>query len=396
MPVDLTPPRARRFRNSVHPNPGATRVPNGRASDPDVASTLVHGNSIQDGDTYIYLMIYFHPSKTVAEVEREAQEGHEDDLPSHNAEFVVVGELFRSRRCLINTVRHRLRIDDFQLFPSLLRAFRNYDEAGTGRIPKEDLLAVCRQFRLDVITPALGKLMETDHDGLVDIRQVVYLLNWKDEKPDDGRDQSPTTTRQLSPARASASRAFGVPSVGSDLLAPGIRRVDYTNDSRDRSTVAELGPLECPRSKEEIQLGIHCWLPHLPEEMFEEAWSLAVAKHPAGEVSVNRFDEALEEIIKATWQLSPARASASRAFGVPSVGSDLSALGIRRVDDTNDSVDRPTVAELGPLECPRSKELILHGFRAVFLHLHEEMFEEALSLAVAEHPTGEMSVNRFV
>uniref|UniRef100_A0A665UGM4 EF-hand domain-containing protein n=1 Tax=Echeneis naucrates TaxID=173247 RepID=A0A665UGM4_ECHNA len=38
-----TPLTVRKFRNSIHPEPGAIRVHPGRANDPDVATTLVHG-----------------------------------------------------------------------------------------------------------------------------------------------------------------------------------------------------------------------------------------------------------------------------------------------------------------------------------------------------------------
>ncbi|XP_028327171.1 EF-hand domain-containing family member B [Gouania willdenowi] len=43
MPSPLTPPRVRKFRDSLRPGPGAVRVQVGKADDPDVASSLVHG-----------------------------------------------------------------------------------------------------------------------------------------------------------------------------------------------------------------------------------------------------------------------------------------------------------------------------------------------------------------
>ncbi|XP_070768717.1 EF-hand domain-containing family member B [Enoplosus armatus] len=135
-----TPPVVRKFRNSIQPEPGAIRVHQGRANDPDVASTLVHGISTKSSltgrslinppqktlfqqkleelseavytsrqkallgrshDQHVGLPAYgvktlrefdvreiINPSKTAEEVEREAQEGHEAYIRSHNSYFV--------------------------------------------------------------------------------------------------------------------------------------------------------------------------------------------------------------------------------------------------------------------------------------------------------------------
>ncbi|XP_029307763.1 LOW QUALITY PROTEIN: EF-hand domain-containing family member B [Cottoperca gobio] len=142
-----TPPVVRKFRNSTQPEPGAIRVHRGKASDPDVATTLVHGIStkssltgrdllnppqktlfqqkLQELNEAVYtsskkaqvgrshhqhvglptcntdqtlhgvktvrgldVREIINPSKTAADVEREAQEGHESYIRSHNAYFV--------------------------------------------------------------------------------------------------------------------------------------------------------------------------------------------------------------------------------------------------------------------------------------------------------------------
>ncbi|XP_026173079.1 EF-hand domain-containing family member B isoform X2 [Mastacembelus armatus] len=142
-----TPPVVRKFRNSVRPEPGAIRVHQGKANDPDSASILVHGISTKssisgksllnppqqtlfqqklqelseavytsnqkaplgrsryqhiglpawynDRTTFgvqtvqgLYARDIINPSKTPEEVEKEAQEGHEDYVRSHNAYFV--------------------------------------------------------------------------------------------------------------------------------------------------------------------------------------------------------------------------------------------------------------------------------------------------------------------
>uniref|UniRef100_UPI0037E82E0B EF-hand domain-containing family member B n=1 Tax=Semicossyphus pulcher TaxID=241346 RepID=UPI0037E82E0B len=142
-----TPPVVRKFRNSTQPEPGAIRVHQGKANDPDVANTLVHGISTKSsltGKSLLYpprktlfqqklhelseagyasskkapvgkshgqhvgLPTWYndsttfgvktvrgsgvgeiiHPSKTTEEAEQEAQEGHESYIRSHNAYFV--------------------------------------------------------------------------------------------------------------------------------------------------------------------------------------------------------------------------------------------------------------------------------------------------------------------
>ncbi|KAF6727028.1 EF-hand domain-containing family member B [Oryzias melastigma] len=45
MPTPPTPPAVRRVRSSIHPGLGAVRVHRGKAKDPDVASSLIHGIS---------------------------------------------------------------------------------------------------------------------------------------------------------------------------------------------------------------------------------------------------------------------------------------------------------------------------------------------------------------
>ncbi|XP_075322939.1 EF-hand domain-containing family member B [Odontesthes bonariensis] len=142
-----TPPEVRKFRNSNQPEPGVIRVHRGKADDPDVASTLVHGIStkshvtggsllnppqktfmqqkLQDLSESVYVSKkkaplgrshdqlaelptwyddkttfgvatvkgldvreIINPPKTTEEVEGEAQDGHDAYIRSHNAYFV--------------------------------------------------------------------------------------------------------------------------------------------------------------------------------------------------------------------------------------------------------------------------------------------------------------------
>ncbi|XP_071326210.1 EF-hand domain-containing family member B isoform X2 [Trachinotus anak] len=142
-----TPPLVRKFRNSIQPEPGAIRVHSGKANDPDVASTLVHGirtissltgrsllnppqktlfqKKLQELSESVYtssqnaplgrsrdqhnglptwyndkttlgvktvkglnVREIINPSKTAEEMESEVQEGHKAYVRSHNAYFV--------------------------------------------------------------------------------------------------------------------------------------------------------------------------------------------------------------------------------------------------------------------------------------------------------------------
>ncbi|KAM6910422.1 EF-hand domain-containing family member B [Xenentodon cancila] len=146
MPRPPTPALMRKLHSSVQPGPGAIRVHPGKANDPDVASTLVHGIStkppitggsllnppqktllqqkLQEATESVYASRkkaplgrlpnlhaelssshndqttfgvktvkgldvgkIINPPKTTEEVEREGQEGHEAYVRSHNAYF---------------------------------------------------------------------------------------------------------------------------------------------------------------------------------------------------------------------------------------------------------------------------------------------------------------------
>ncbi|XP_037640748.1 EF-hand domain-containing family member B [Sebastes umbrosus] len=526
-----TPLLIRQFRNSIQPEPGAIRVHQGKANDPDIASTLVHGISTKssltggsllnppqktwvqqklqdigeegyasnqkaplgrshnqhrglptwynDKTTYggktvrgLGMGEIINPSKTVEDVEREAEEGHQSYIRSHNSYFVGeridrkydwsnnskdssfgiptphfhdgrdvgktlhwvgetrkftspttvwkrsgkwekmvpqigktnsvrgntlnlppdhtfglllppaefgVGELIHAtepaqyvrgqdqQHSLVNAVRIHLKKINFENFHSLLQAFSHYDKAGKGMIDKADLQAVCHQFQLDVSRPVLDDLMDycdTDKDGLINFLEFANFLNWKDKmpinsqecirekerqtstapanierkplsliKPEDlepGKpDSSLKTLRTLRRPRASPdhfmtssnligsvrdpstsnSRAYGIPSVRSDLPAPRIKRVSDITNYGETSTAGDLlhpsihavqGVYEehffCPRSKKEIAEIFRNVGVDISEETFEEAWRLASMKHPAGEVCVEVFRNVLKEI----------------------------------------------------------------------------------------------------
>lgn len=59
-------------------------------------------------------------------------------------------------------------------------------QKGQGKIDKEDLLAVCHQFNLDLSGPVLDSVMEhcdIDKDGHLSFLEFANFLNWKDKMP---------------------------------------------------------------------------------------------------------------------------------------------------------------------------------------------------------------------
>ncbi|KAM9309946.1 EF-hand domain-containing family member B [Pholidichthys leucotaenia] len=107
----------------------------------------------------------------------------------------------------------------------------------------------------------------------------------------------------------SSSRIFGIPTVRSDLPAPRIKRVSDTTNYGDTFTAADLlhpsvhavrgvhqEHFFCPRTKKEIAEIFRNVGVNISEETFEEAWTLASMKQPSGDVCIEVFRSALNEI----------------------------------------------------------------------------------------------------
>ncbi|XP_042346837.1 EF-hand domain-containing family member B [Plectropomus leopardus] len=530
-----TPPVVRRIRISNQSEPGDIRVHKGKANDPDVASTLVHGISTKsslssrsllnppqktlfqhklqelseavyasnkkaplgrshnqrvgltswnnDETTYgvktvrgLDVREIINPSKTAEELEREAQEGHEAYIRSHNAYFVGeridrkydwshyskdgrfgiltphfndgrdlrktlqwlgetqkfynpkpvwkrsgtreklelqigktnsvrkntlnvpadhsfgivlppdefgVGDIIHStepgkfargrdrQRSLVNAVRHHLKKINFCNFPSLLQAFKHYDKAAKGMIDKEDLLAVCRQFQLDVSRPVLDDLMDycdRDKDGLINFLEFANFLNWKDKMPINSREQCILTNeRQTSTAPANIEKKL--PLESEQLSASqALIKPDDLESIKPGSSLKTLRTLRRPREA--------------PDHFKTTSTLIGSVSDPSS--------------------------SNSRTYGVPSVRSDLPAPRLKRVSDTNNYGDTSTAANLlhppvhalwGVHEehflCPRTKKEIAEIFKNVGVNMSEETFEEVWKLASMKHPDGEVCVDVF-
>ncbi|XP_041650213.1 EF-hand domain-containing family member B [Cheilinus undulatus] len=534
MPRPPTPPVVRKFRNSTQPEPGVIRVHRGKATDPDVASTLIHGiktksthndrsllnpplktlfqqkleefseagytsnkkaplgqsHAQQDGLPSWYnnnttfgvkvvkgsdVREIIHPPKTTEEVEKEAQEGHESYIRSHKAYFVGeridrkydwshyskdsrfgiltphfndgrdtcktlrwlgesqkfynprtgwkrsgnrekimaqlgltnkldkksvnapqdqifgnhmpadefgVGELIhstepgqytrhrdRQRQCsLVNAVRHQLKVLNFQNFPSLLEAFRQYDKKGKGMIDREDLQAVCSEFRLGVCESVLDDLMDycdLDKDGKINFLEFSNFLNWKDNMPIKCPEQfKKTNERQTSSAPASIERKHS------------------------------SEPAQFPTSETLIK----------PEDL--EA--IELSSSPKTLKTLRRTRAAPDHFMTSSSLIGAVSdgclTSNSRTYGLPSVRSDLPVPSIKRVGDTTNYGDTSTARDLlhpsvhaiqGVYEehlfCPRTKREIAEIFKNVGVNLSEETYEEAWKLASMKNPSGESS-----
>lgn len=532
-----TPPLLRKFRQSNQPAPGAIRVHRGKADDPDVASTLVHGISTKPSLTSENLLnppkntffqqklqelsdsVYasskrapigrshdqhanlptwcndettfgmkthkglnagelIHPSKTAEEIERDTQECHEAYIRSHSAYFVGeridrkydsshyssdskfgvptphfndgrntcktlhwldepqkfynpkpvwkrsgnsdkiatqigkannnlckrgntfhvpadhtfgiplpqdelgVGDIIHStepgqfvkgrdrQRSLVSAVIHRLKKDNFQNFPSLLKAFRHYDKTGKGMIDKDDLLAVCRQFQLDVSGPVLDDLMDCcdlDKDGLINFLEFANFLNWKDKMPIKSQEQNILTNEywtstDLVDTEMKALSESRQPSPSQPLIKP-----------EDLEPVEPGSSLRTVRTLRQLRAD---------PDHFMTSSSLIGADGPV--------------------------TSSGRTYGVPSVRSDLPAPRIKRVSDSNNYGDTSTAANLlypsvhtvhGVHEehflCPRTKQEIAEIFKNIGVDISDDKFEEAWKLASMKQPNGEVCVEVF-
>ncbi|XP_034729091.1 EF-hand domain-containing family member B isoform X1 [Etheostoma cragini] len=531
-----TPPVVRKFRNSILPEPGTIRVHKGKANDPDVANTLIHGISTKssltgrslinppqktlfqqrlqelresvyassqkapvgrshdqrvglpawnnDNTTYgvktlkgLAVREIINPSKTAEEVDREAQEGHETYIRSHNAYFTGeridrkydwnhysedgrfgiltphfndgrnlsktlhwlgetqkfynpkivwkrsgnkekmaqlmgktttvrgntlnlppdhtfgtllppdefgVGAIIHStepgqyargrerQRSLVNAVRHHLKKVNFHNFPSLLQAFRHYDQTGKGMIDKEDLQAVCSRFQLNVSRLVLDDLMDycdTDKDGLINFLEFANFLNWKDKMPINSQEQCIMTNAERQSTTAPANIERKPSSESAQLPAP-----EALIKPEDLEPVKPGSSLKTVRTLRRLRAA--------PDHFITSSTLIGSVSDPS--------------------------TSSSRTYGIPSVRSDLPAPRIKRVSDHKNYGDTSTAADLlhpsvhalrGVHEehffCPRTKEEITEIFRNVGVNVCQETFDEAWKLASMKNPAGEVCVEVF-
>uniref|UniRef100_A0A8C7WPB0 EF-hand domain-containing protein n=1 Tax=Oryzias sinensis TaxID=183150 RepID=A0A8C7WPB0_9TELE len=515
-----TPPAVRRVRSSIHPGLGAVRVHRGKAGDPDVARSLIHGVSTKpspsdqsllnppqktlfqekmlevkesvyasrrkaplgrsrdqpaqlpswfDGTTIfgtktvkgLDVREIINPSKTAEEMETDAQEGHEADVRSHKDYFVggrinrkydsrcfsddckfgiptphfndgrIVGKTLKwlgetqkfynpnpvwqrsgtkeklalefgkveniklkapplptnhtfgivvppdytgageiihctepgqytrgrdSWSGQVQALRHHLKNLNFQNFPSLMKAFQQYDKKGKEMIDKEDLKAVFREFQLDVKEAVVDQLLaycDADKDGLLSFTEFANFLNWKDLMP--------LHSQKLRGQRKEHQSSPSEPA--KQLLSQALIKPEDPEPVRPGSTEKPIKTLTRTSAA--------------PDQFMTSSSLTGAVSHTSN----------------------------SRTSGVPSVRSDLPAPRVKRMGDTTNYGDSSTAADLlhpsvhalrGVHEehflCPRSKEEISEIFRNVGVDISEETFEEAWTLASMKRPNGEMNL----
>nr|XP_015805272.2 EF-hand domain-containing family member B [Nothobranchius furzeri] len=508
MPCPPTPPDVKKYRNSILPEPGAIRVHHGKANDPDVASTLVHGIRTKRSDTIERL---FHPPensfqqkleelnksasrknaqlgrsreqhgglpawydekttfgvktikgqsirellnppKTEEELKREAQEGHDAYIHSHSSYFVgekmdrkynrshfdkdatfglqtphfrdgrnvgkslrwlgeplkfynpnpawersgteeklaeQYGIVTRSRRKNalnlppehsfgnvhspdeygikdilhhpepgqekqhnnVSAIRNQLKAINFNNFPSLLKAFQHYDKEGKGRIDRDDLRSVCREFHLnvnEVVLDGLMDLCDTDKTGLISFVAFGNFLTWKEMMPIDRRDQ---------------------------YLLTG----EHPVDTDGKQTSAEPFSSESLIKPEDLE-------PIKPGSPLKTVKTIRTARTAPGHFLTSASLTVANKLLT----------SNSRTYGIRSEHS------APRTSKTSGTIsNKCTVADLlhpsiyalhgiheEDLRCPRTKEEIVE----IFGNIPEETFEEAWKLATMNHSNGEVSI----
>ncbi|XP_068752255.1 EF-hand domain-containing family member B-like [Montipora capricornis] len=254
-------------------------------------------------------------------------------------------------RGVLAAVRHHLKKANYHNFHDLKAAFEYYDKDKSGKISLNELREVCIQFNLPVEPELLECMLDycdIDGDGQIDYQEFANFLNWKDkmssggvpgsktkeaEKGDEAQEQtkgdvSPTRLeKQIDKAvggwnpsssqfnavaggiRTTGWRAYGVPTIRSDLPAPTTRRVaDTTNYGDESDAYGLINPsiysnhgvhekdFFQPRDQYEIRRIFDGIGVEMTSDVFEKIWEQASTRHPSGLVSVESFRGIMDEV----------------------------------------------------------------------------------------------------
>ncbi|XP_076868516.1 EF-hand domain-containing family member B isoform X2 [Brachyhypopomus gauderio] len=210
-------------------------------------------------------------------------------------------------RALVSAVRQHLKKASFHSLPSLLQACRHYDK-GQGKIDKEDLWEVCRQFNLDLSGDVLDGLMDycdVDKDSLINFLEFANFLNWKDKMPISTAEQRILTrVQKASSAPARVQRA-------------ALRASVSHKDPGPQSLVS-------PEDSEPVEVGGSLNTPRM----------LCRSR-----VDKDRFVTSSSLICAVVGGLPT---TSYRAFGIPTVRTDLAAPRIKRIGDRTNYGDEST------------------------------------------------------
>lgn len=252
-------------------------------------------------------------------------------------------------RAVLAAVRHHLKKANYHNFHDLKAAFEYYDKDKSGKISLGELREVCIQFNLPVESELLESLLaycDVDGDGQINYAEFANFLNWKDKMLPGGMhstkkeseegvkeneekgEASPTRIeKQIDKAvggwktsssqfnavtggiRTSGWRAYGVPTIRSDLPAPITRRVaDSTNYGDESDAYGLINPsiysnhgvhekdFFQPRDQYEIRRIFDGIGVEMTTDVFEKIWETASTRHPNGLVSVESFRGIMDEV----------------------------------------------------------------------------------------------------
>eukprot|EP00912_Choanoflagellata_sp_UC4_P001812 UC4_evm2s1162 len=217
-------------------------------------------------------------------------------------------------RALVASIRHQLKVENFQNYNGLREAFRAYDKDDSGTIDAIELKEVLESYNLPVdisVIEEIIKYCDKDENGHIDYPEFANFLNWKNGDASKLSHQTdPTITTPIStkllPSYAK-DRTFGVPSVRADLPAPKFRRVaDHQNYGDEGNALSLINPSIygqhglVPRDfldwrpKGEIRIIFENLGMKLSDEDFDIAWKKAATDQ--GGVSIESFRNAAETI----------------------------------------------------------------------------------------------------
>jgi len=249
------------------------------------------------------------------------------------------GEYLRGRerqRGVLQAIRQHLKKANYHNFQDLNSAFQYYDKDKSGSIEMSELREVLSQFNLPIQKELIDMLLaycDVNQDGRIDYVEFSNFLNWKDKMPsgldikvDDEGEEIKTLQKQVDASNDTyqtsssiinavvgkvpthAYRAYGVPTVRSDLPAPRIRRVGDSKNYGDESDAYGLlnpsiysnhGVFEkdffASRDETDVRRVFDSIGVEMTNETFQELWEKARQMHPDGEVSVEIFRGLLDE-----------------------------------------------------------------------------------------------------
>lgn len=243
---------------------------------------------------------------------------------------------FRRERGLLHNLRNLLKMKNYHHFDDLMSAFKEYDKNNCGKVNAHDIKRMCEKFDLSVSLNLVERLIADcdliDKDGLIDYKEFIHFLNWKDKLPEnydyrikakkyhnewvEGMVDVPTeitdnfktvTSISFPGLLQTSGTPAGIPTVRVDRQIPDVRRLrnrKHYGEIRDISSLlqpnifADHGvydeDLYAPRTKEEVKLVFENCNIQINPLAFEDIWE---KNHENEKLSIENFRKALDDYI---------------------------------------------------------------------------------------------------